>query len=153
MKNAKCDPLSNSCYFDWFWMPKWRHRDWDLDVKLDHKSITNHENTPSKKHQKKRRRKRREKTENTSIWKAWHHEKHYKTNVKTTILATWKIGKILKNLKNIQNLIKKWTPKSWKNTKHDIHKSMRKKEFKIKMAGPRADSAVGAKAHTNQQDE
>ena len=145
MKSAKCNPLSNSCYFYRFWKARGGVPTLIVSSKIEQISTTNHEKTPSKKHQKKRRRKRREKTENTSIWKAWHHEKPYKTNVKTTILETWKIVKILKNLKNIQNLIQKWIPKSWKNTKNEFQKSMQKKERKFEMTGPRADSAVDAK--------
>ena len=52
MKNAKCDPLSNSCYFYRFWMPKSCPSQCSAGAKMEHKSTNNHEKTPSKKHQK-----------------------------------------------------------------------------------------------------
>ena len=114
MKSAKCDPLGNSCYFYWFWMPKWLSALSSFGPKIVKKTTQTHEKTPSKKHQKKRRRKRKEKTENTSIWKAWHHEKPYKTNVKTTFLETWQIVKNLKKLEKPSKSDPKMDPKTMK---------------------------------------
>ena len=61
MKNTKCDPLSNSCYFCRFWMSKWRPRHREMAPKTDQKSTTNHEKTPSTKHQKNDAEKREKK--------------------------------------------------------------------------------------------
>ena len=61
MKNTKCDPLSNSCYFCRFWKAKGGVPCLILRSKFDQKSTKNHENTPSKKHQKNDAEKREKK--------------------------------------------------------------------------------------------
>ena len=52
MKSAKCNPLSNSCYFYRFWKARGGVPTLIVSSKIEQISTTNHETTHSKKHQK-----------------------------------------------------------------------------------------------------